>query len=191
MMKTMKTVKKAICLFLAFLLLACVSACGKGGESTPANPASPAEVKEPVNLDALIIDLTTKYEMTDGFVFSSSSTELGEYLDDDLIQSYYGDASVKPDFTKISEYCVYIDESSPYILTDVGAFRLTDPSYADTLMKFIQGRIDVRIENGARYPDIDVATLKKAVVAKVGDVVYYAVGYDSAALAAALKDALS
>ncbi|MCR4905888.1 MAG: DUF4358 domain-containing protein [Clostridiales bacterium] len=191
MMKTMKTVKKAICLFLAFLLLACVSACGKGGESTPANPAAPAEVKEPVNLDALIIDLTTKYEMTDGFVFSSSSTELGEYLDDDLIQSYYGDASVKPDFTKISEYCVYIDESSPYILTDVGAFRLTDPSYADTLMKFIQGRIDVRIENGARYPDIDVATLKKAVVAKAGDVVYYAVGYDSAALAAALKDALS
>ena len=88
---------------------------------------------------------------------------------------------------------MYIDESSPYILTDVGAFRLTDPSYAETLMQFIQGRIDVRIENGARYPDIDVATLKKAVVSKskAGDVVYYAVGYDSAALAAALKDALS
>ena len=185
------SVKTAICLALAALMLLSVSACAKngGGATTSSSPA--AEAKEPVNLDALIVGLTTQYEMTDGFVFSSSSTELGEYLDDDLIQSYYGDASVKPDFGKISEYCVYIDESSPYILTDVGAFRLTDPSYAEALMQFIQGRIDVRIENGARYPDIDVATLKKAVVAKAGDVVYYAVGYDSAALAAALKDALS
>ena len=187
----MKMMKKTLCLLFAFLMLASVSACAKDAPSNAGSDASAAETKEPVILDALIIGLTTQYEMTDGFVFSSSSTELGEYLDDDLIQSYYGDASVKPDFGKVSEYCVYIDESSPYILTDVGAFRLTDPSYADTFMKFIQGRIDVRIENGARYPDIDVATLKKAVVAKAGDVVYYAVGYDSAALAAALKDALS
>lgn len=188
----MKNTLKILCFLLSVLTLLSAAACAKGGETAEA-PGSAAEAKEPVNLDALIIDLTTQYEMTDGFVFSSSSTELGEYLDDDMIQGYYGDAAVKPDFSKVSEYCVYIDESSPYVLTDVGAFRLNDPSYADTLMKFIQGRIDVRIENGARYPDIDVATLKKAVVSKSkgGDVVYYAVGYDSAALAAALKDALS
>ena len=186
-----KSIQKAICLAFAALMLISASACAKNAGGTAAPSAPAAEEKEPVNLDALIIGLTTQYEMTDGFVFSSSSTELGEYLDDDLIQSYYGDASVKPDFTKISEYCVYIDESSPYVLTDVGTFRLNDPTYADTLIQFIQGRIDVRIENGARYPDIDVATLKKAVVSKAGDVVYYAVGYDSAALAAALKDALS
>ena len=184
--------KKTTALALAMLLLSSASACAKNGGDAPGDSGTAvSETKEPVNLDLLIIGLTAEYEMTDGFVFSSSSTELGEYLDDDLIQSYYGDASVKPDFTKVSEYCVYIDESNPYLLTDVGAFRLNDPSYADTLMQFIQGRIDVRIENGARYPDIDVATLKKAVVAKAGDVVYYAVGHDSAALADALKDALS
>ena len=162
--------KKTIALALAALLLSSASACAKNGGNEAGDPGTAvSETKEPVNLDLLIIGLTAEYEMTDGFVFSSSSTELGEYLDDDLIQSYYGDASVKPDFTKVSEYCVYIDESNPYLLTDVGAFRLNDPSYADTLMQFIQGRIDVRIENGARYPDIDVATLKKAVVAKAGD----------------------
>ena len=182
--------KKTLTLLLAALLL--FPACAKEQSGTPsADTSSSAVSAEPVNLDVLVIGITAEFEMTDGFVFSSSSTELGEYLDPDLIQSYYGDAVSVPDFDKVSDYCVYIDESNGKVLTDVGAFRLSDPSYADTLMQYLQARIDKKIANAANYPDIDVAMLKKAVVAKAGDCVWYTVGYDSDAIAKELKAALS
>ena len=186
-----KTVRNTALLLLAGLMLLSAPACSGKAPAASGNAPAASEEKEPVNLDALIIGITTEYEMTDGFVFSSSSTELGEYLDPDLIQSYYGDAVSVPDFEKVSEYCLYVDESNGKILTDVGAFRLNDASYADTFMQYLQARIDKKIANAANYPDIDVAMLKKAVVAKSGDVVWYTVGYDSEAIAKELKAALS
>ncbi len=191
--------KKTAALLLALLLLLSALSCSKNDPADQAAPASddpsavPAQAGEeaatPVDPDELVRGLCDKYGLTEGFIFTSKSTELGEYLDEDLIQSYYGDVTDKPDFSKVSDYCLYVDESDPDIIIDVGVFRLADPAYADTLMKYLQARIDVKIENGARYTNIDVATLKKSVVSKAGDCVFYVVSYDTADIVADIRAA--
>ena len=193
--------KRTAAFLLALLMLLCAFSCAKkdpagttttdgNADASPASPSSGDETAEPVDLDELVRGICEKYDLTAGFIFTSKSTELGEYLDEDLIQSYYGDVSDKPDFTKVSEYCLYVDESDPNIIIDVGVFRMADPSYADTLMKYLQARIDVKIENGARYTNIDVATLKKSVVSKAGDCVFYVISYSTAEIVADIRAAL-
>ena len=192
--------KKTAAMLLLCALLCGAAACSKsvgviGGEDGPtvvivSGGENASEAAVNVDADALVGGICEKYGMTNGFIFTSSSDELGEYLDEDLIQSYYGDATDAPDFSKVADYCLYVDESDPNIIIDVGVFHMADPSYADTLMQFLQARIDVKIENGARYTNIDVATLKKSVVAKSGDYVYYVVSYDTADIVNEIKAAL-
>lgn len=131
-----------------------------------------------INVDTVVNGIVESYKLTDGSVYTSSSDVLGEYLDEDLIISCYGDEAESPDFTKVEKYCVYMDESDPKVITDVGIFKMKDTSYSDTLMKYIKARIDTKIADGVAYPDIDVATLKKAVVREKGSYVYYAVSPD-------------
>ena len=192
----MNKIKTAAVLLLCALLCAAAS-CGKktetaGGEGASAAVSAGEDAGESASADPdeLGKGICEKYNLTDGFVFTSSSTELGEYLDEDLIQSYYGDADDAPDFSKVEQYCLYVDESDPDIIIDVGVFKMADPSYADTLMQYLQARIDVKIENGARYTNIDVETLKKSVVAKTGSWVYYVVSYDTADIVNDIKAAL-
>ena len=194
--------KKIAAVLLLLALLGTTAACSKsvgviGSEDGPAEVIvsggeNSSEAAVTVDTDALVRGICEKYELTDGFIFTSSSTELGEYLDEDLIQSYYGDATDAPDFSKVADYCLYVDESDPDIIIDVGVFHMADPAYADTLMQYLQARIDVKIENGARYTNIDVATLKKSVVAKTknGNYVYYVVSYSTADIVNDIKAAL-
>ena len=182
--------KSIIVVLLAAMLLTALSACGKEDAETPTGESGDATVTqaETIDPDAIVGDICTELSYLDGFTFSSSSTELGGYLDDDLIRAYYGDASDVPDFTKVSSYCVYIDESNAKVLTDVGVFILSDASYADTLMQYLQARIDQKIASAANYPDIDVDTLEKAVIKKSGDTVYYVVSADVDTIAPILKE---
>lgn len=174
--------KKRILAILLAILAVCLISCGGESAGDPGDAA--------VDADALVKGITEKYNMVDGYLFTSSSTELGEYLDESLISSYYGDAAEAPDFTKVESYCVYIDESDHTLLTDVGVFKMSDPSYADTFMKYLQARIDDKIDLAHTYTDIQVEKLKEAVIKKSGDYVYYTVGNDAPAVAAELADAL-
>lgn len=165
---------------LALLLASC------GGETTVDDTPS-----APVDIDATIRTIVEIYDLTDGFVFTSSSTELGEYLDDDLIMGYYGDAVDVPDFSKVEAYCVYIDESNPNVFIDVGLFQMNDTSYSDTLMQYFQTRIDDKIAKAdSGYPDMDVVTLEAATIAKYGDYVYYVISYDVEAITNDIETAI-
>ncbi len=126
-----------------------------------------------VNIDTVVGDITAKYALSDGFLFTSSSDKLGEYLDDDLILGYYGDAADVPDFSKIESYCVYIDESNVDVYTDVGIFKMADTSYADTFIEYLRARIDDKIAEAQMYPTRDIPTLEASVFAVYGDYVYY------------------
>lgn len=175
-------------LLTAFLCTALLCACGETTDTpnTPDESVTAVQVDE----DAVLAQITEKYSLTDGFVFTSSSEELGEYLDDDMIMGYYGDAVDVPDFSKVASYCVYIDESDPDLFIDVGLFRLNDASYADTLMQYFQTRIDDKIATARDYPTVDVPTLEAATVAKYGDFVYYVVSPEGDAITADLEAAL-
>ncbi len=174
--------------FLTIALLCASMLTGTMFVSCGAETAEETAVN--VDADALLAGITEAYGLTDGFVFTSSSTELGEYLDDDLIMGYYGDAVDVPDFTKVESYCVYIDESDPDLFIDVGLFKLNDAAYADTLMQYFQTRIDDKIAKAGDYPTIDVPTLEAATVAKFGSYVYYVVSPDVAPITADIEAAL-
>lgn len=168
-------------LALALSLSALLISCG-GTDEAAQTPVS-------VNVDETVNAIVTNYSLTDGFVFTSSSTEIGEYLDDDMILGYYGDAVDVPDFTKISEYCVYIDESDADVYTDVGIFKMADPSYAETFVQYLRARVSDKIAETDQYPTRDVPTLEAAVFEITGDYVYYVVSTQVDAITADIEAA--
>ena len=178
--------KKIPALVFALSLSALLISCG--GE--PAGESAPAETAVTVNADEIINAVVTNYSLTDGFVFTSSSTEAGEYLDADMILGYYGDAADVPDFTKIAEYCIYIDESDPDVYTDVGLFRMADPAYAETFVQYLEVRVSDKIAEADQYPTRDVPTLEAAVFETYGDYVYYVVSTEVDAITADIEAAL-
>ena len=112
-------------LLITFLLLGILlAACSSNGDDVN------NDIAVNISLDDTIKTITEKYNLTNGFIFTSSSTERGEYLDDDLILAYYGDAMDVPDFSKISEYCLYVDESDANVIIDVGIFKMADATMA-------------------------------------------------------------
>lgn len=172
-------------LLITFLLLGTLlAACGSNGDDVN----NDATVN--ISLDDTIKTITEKYNLTNGFIFTSSSTERGEYLDDDLILAYYGDAMDVPDFSKISEYCLYVDESDANVIIDVGIFKMADASYAESFMKYLRSRIDDKIEDSEEYSTIDVETLEAGVIEKSGNYVYYVVSYDVDSIVSDIKAAL-
>ena len=171
--------KKLLALVLS--LSALLLSCGGTGEA--------AQTPVSINVDETVNTIVESYSLTDGFVFTSSSTEIGEYLDDDMILGYYGDAVDVPDFTKISEYCVYIDESNADVYTDVGIFKMADPSYAETFVQYLKVRVDDKIAEADQYPTRDVPTLEAAVFEITGDYVYYVVSTQVDAITADIEAA--
>lgn len=178
--------RKILALASALALSALFCSCG--GE--PAGESSPDAPAVTVNVDEVVNNVVTTYSLTDGFVFTSSSTEAGEYLDADMILGYYGDAVDVPDFTKISEYCVYIDESDPDVYTDVGLFKMADPAYAETFVQYLEVRVSDKIAEADQYPTRDVPTLEAAVFEITGDYVYYVVSTEVDAIVADIETAL-
>ncbi len=168
-------------LALALSLSALFVSCGGTDES--------AQTPVSINVDETVNAIVANYSLTDGFVFTSSSTEIGEYLDDDMILGYYGDAVDVPDFTKISEYCVYIDESNADVYTDVGIFKMADPAYAETFVQYLRVRVSDKIAEADQYPTRDVPTLEAAVFEITGDYVYYVVSTQVDAITADIEAA--
>ena len=166
---------------LAALLFLCLvlSACSGEGSGKPE-----------ADLDKIVGEITEKYGLTGGYTFSSSYTELGKYLDDDLIQGYYGDAFSVPDFSKISGYCVYIDQNDANVIIDVGLFRMNDMSYASTLKDFLNARVLDKREDYDEYPTIDIETLDSAVIGEYGDTVYYVVAHQVDDIVKDIKEAI-
>ncbi|MBQ1205600.1 MAG: hypothetical protein IIX67_00195 [Clostridia bacterium] len=109
--------KRFFFVFLSLLLVLSLCACNSetavsDGESAGADNSEPAKTVE-LDLKAEADAIISKYSLSGGRRFTSSSQVSGEYLDNDLIRSFYGDAVKMPDFNSVEAYEVYIDESKP------------------------------------------------------------------------------
>ncbi len=135
------------------------------------------EQKEPVSLDieAEADAIIKKYELSDGTRFTSTSTELGKYLDEDLIRGYYGDVASVPDFSKVEAYAVYIDETKPLEPCEFGIFKFKDAKDIDDFMVYLKARIDLKIETSKSYPTMDTEALKTAKFTKKENYLWYCV----------------
>ena len=120
--------------------------------------------KEPVNLDleAEAKAIMDTYGLENGKKYSSASTTLGEYLDEDLIRSYYGDLTSIPDFGTVEAYVVYIDETRPTLPCEFGLFKMKEGADANAFVAYLKARIDLKIENSKAYPTMDTSMLTTA-----------------------------
>ena len=156
----MKLLRKGIIMKRFLLILTVVLtafscfACGDGGS---------------IDVNAEANAIIEKYGLSGGTLFSHN----GQVFDDDLIRSYYGDASSMPDFGIVEEYAVYIDETKPLTLCEFGIFKLKDGANAEEFTAYLKARINMKLQNAVAYPNMDTEPLSTAKFTVVGNNVWY------------------
>lgn len=167
--------KKLICFALLLLLIVPLVSCDeKGGEdSSAAQSTSGSSEPKEVNLLDLVTKICNDNSLTKGAIYSSRSTEPGKFLSDDLILSYYGNLFDAPDFTKISEYCVYIDDTDTNNRIELGIFLVKDTNDNSMVKDFITRRKDGILENAINYPSIDTEPFTNMILETKGNYTYY------------------
>ena len=151
--------KRCVSLLLVLVLLLAGCQGGKAGADIEAEA------------DKILQD----YSLTTGTRYSSLSQTPGEYLDDELIRAYYGDALDQPDFGSVEAYVVYIDETRPTLPAEFGIFKMKDGADTELFMAYLQGRIDLKLQNAIAYPTMDIAPLQTAVVDEGNGYIWYVV----------------
>ena len=156
----MKT--RVVALLLLFALALCAVSCaGKINDIDVC--AAGAEIKTRFVPDG------------EGYIYRSHGAEgdAGWELDAEEFASYYGDAAGSPDFSKIADYYLYLDETAPTKPCEYALIKLADEEYAETLTEFLRARVDLKLENAKSYPDVDTSALKNAVFGTKGAYVWY------------------
>ncbi len=155
--------KRFILMLTVFMLVFTLCACS-GEEETKV-----------LDLQAEADAIIENYSLSGGQRYSSKSETLGEYLDEDLIRSYYGDAAEMPNFDEVEEYAVYIDESKPLNPCEFGIFKMKEGANTEEFMLFLKARINLKIDNAKAYPSMDTEPLKTAVFTEKGGYIWYIV----------------
>lgn len=170
--------KRILFVLLAALLMFSLCACNNGGDESNQGSAAESESnKKEVSLDleAEADAIIQKYSISGGKRYSSESTKAGEYLDEDLIRSYYGDLTDMPNFDEVEAYAVYIDESKPIHPCEFGIFKMKDGADTKEFMLYLKARIDLKIENAKAYPTMDTEPLKTATFTEKDGYIWYSV----------------
>ncbi len=159
---------KRILIFLLAVMLCipCVS-CNKD-DSTDGE----GSVNE-LDVNAAAAEIIEKYSLTSGKSYDSLSQVEGEYLDEDLIRSYFGDATSMPDFEGVETYFVYIDETKPTLPCEFGIFKMKNGTDKKLFMEYLQARINLKIENAKSYPSTDTEPLTTAKFTEYNGYVWY------------------
>ncbi len=150
-------------LLSAFMLLTIVS-CGSEEETSSTEPKD-------IDVLAEANAIMEKYSLNGGEFYTTG----GKILDEDLIRSYYGDATVSPDFSEVEAYAVYIDETKPLKPCEFGIFKMKEDADKEQLAAFLQTRINLKLQNAIAYPTLDTEPLKTAKVTIKGNYVWYCV----------------
>lgn len=156
--------KRLLCLLLAAMLL--FTGCQGTGTGVQ------------VDIEAEAYKIMQAYSLSAGTRYSSLSQTPGQYLDDDLIRAYYGDALDQPDFGSVEAYVVYIDETRPTLPSEFGIFKMKADADTELFMAYLQGRIDLKLQNAIAYPTMNTEPLKTAVVGEGNGYVWYCVVKD-------------
>lgn len=182
----MKRFRFLLLAFLTCMFLASCAPHADGGSNTNGTKVTVLDLEAEANA------ITETYSLTSGKRYTSLSKTAGEYLDEDLIRSYYGDAAEMPDFGSVEAYAVYIDESRPTLPCEFGIFKMKDGADTKRFMAFLQARIDLKIENARSYPSTDTEPLTTARVSeKNGYIWYCAVKGGNEAIDQAFRNKLS
>lgn len=131
--------------------------------------ASCASEDKTLDIEAEADAIIEKYSLSGGIRYSSLSETEGEFLDETLAFDYYGEA----DFGSVAAYAVYIDQKKPTKPCEFGIFEMKEGADAETFKKFLESRINAKIENAKSYPSVDTEPLKTAKFTVKGKYVWY------------------
>lgn len=168
--------KRFVLILTALMMLVVLCACDKdSNEGTSSSGTGEKTEVATLDLKAEADGIIQKYSLSGGKRYTSSSTVIGEYLDEDLIRAYYGDAAEMPDFSQVEAYEVYIDETKPINPCEFGIFKMKENADTDEFILFLRARIDLKLQNAKAYPTMDTEPLKTAVFTAKDGYVWYAV----------------
>lgn len=165
--------KKIISLTLMFIMLFSLSACGGEKKAESSGSESQTVKKEVGSVTTILKDVLKNNNLTEGKVYTSESKTEGEYLDEDMIKGLYGSMLDYPDFSKIEEYCVYIQDKNPLLKIELGIFKVYDSNNNTMVKDFINQRKEAELEKAANYPSVDTEPFKNMIVDSVGNYTYY------------------
>lgn len=151
---------------LIVLTLSCVACGEKEADTSSSASNAPKELDAVAEANAILAE----YELSGGTFYTPGGED---ELDDDLILSYFGDATAVPDFSLVETYALYIDETKPISPCEFGIFKMKNSADAETLGAFLDARIRMKLQNAALYPDMDTSALTSAKVTVKGKYVWY------------------
>ena len=154
--------KRLSYLFLALILLLALCACGSSEETASDSPLDVHQVAADIVATGAFTDVTT--ENTNGQALS-----------------VYGLAE-----DTVLDYSVYF--SSMATPEEVAVFEVSSPEQASTVMDACKARQSTQVQNYETYAPDQVEKLNNAIIANVGDVVYYIVTNDPDAVKSVLKE---
>lgn len=158
----MNLMKRILILALSAFLALCCAACGEKGNAS----STPGELDVISEANAIV----SQYALSGGTFYTPGGED---ELDEDLILSYFGDATSVPDFSLVETYALYIDETKPISPCEFGIFKMKDSKDAETMKAFLEARIQMKLRNAALYPDMDTSALTSAKATVMGNYVWY------------------
>lgn len=155
-------------IILMIIVLVSLASCDE--KVTDTSNKSAVEVG---SVTTIVKDVLAANELTKGKTFTSESTVPGEYLDADLISGYYGFNLETPDFSKIEEYCVYIEDFDTNLQIEIGIFKVINSNDNAMVSDFITARKNDILERAINYPSTDTEPFKNVIIETVGNYTYY------------------
>ncbi|HBR30828.1 MAG: hypothetical protein PHD46_03555 [Eubacteriales bacterium] len=159
--------KKIICLILFSFITLSMFSCG---ESKQEESKSSVEVG---SVTTIVKDIQAANGLNKGKTFTSESTVAGEYLDEALISSYYGNVLDVPNFTKIEEYCVYIEDFDTNLRIEIGIFKVINSNDNTMVSDFLKLRKERILEHARNYPSVDAEPFANVIIDTIGNYTYY------------------
>lgn len=168
-----KIISLALVFAMLFLFVSCETDDITSNENSVSEQNSRPADFEVGSLKDIISSITDENNLTEGSTYTSESSVDGEYLDEDMINGYYGDLFDTPDFSLIEEYCVYIQDKNPLLQIELGIFKVFDSNNNNMVTNFITKRKDSILENAVNYPSVDTEPFDKLIIDSIGDYTYY------------------
>lgn len=150
------------------ILISCLISC----DSSEGNKVNFASLSE------LVEHCKSEYQISGGQMYDSRENP----MDTLAVFSYYNKDGDAPDFSSetVSEYAVYLDDSSYAGDTEIGVFKLQKGVDKEQFLSFFRARVSALIDRSVNYP-FDTSALTSAKFGTTGEYVYYVIVRDHSA----------
>ena len=165
--------KKLVSALLVLVLVLTAASFGcSGGNDKPDN------TEEAVGFNGAALDVYNAANAVSGFG-TMTAVPKADYSD------IYG-----VDTSKVEDSVWYVSENPSLNADEIAVFKLSDPSYAETLKGIFEARIARQLSVAETYSPEEAGKLENASVTVLGSWVYYCVGSASEAMNSAINGLL-